>query len=138
MKTQHSKASLFLMELIISLLFFSLASTVCVRLFINAHTLSSNTQNLNYAVTQANNLAECFIHYNGNLENMQSLFENCSINESCTILTVMDEDYKSILTLAKDVNDSETISADISIFVKTKPECIYQLNVLHHVPERRD
>ena len=39
----HSGSSLFLMELILAILFFSVASAVCVQLFARAHTAVSYT-----------------------------------------------------------------------------------------------
>lgn len=54
------RSSLFLMELIIAILFFSLASTVCVRFFIKSHSLEENSRNLNHAVTAATSVAEIF------------------------------------------------------------------------------
>lgn len=55
------RSSLFLLELIIAILFFSLASAVCVRFFVKSHTLSVDTKNLNMAVSQASGLAELFL-----------------------------------------------------------------------------
>ena len=46
------------MELIIAILFFSLASAVCVRLFTSAHSLSVDSINLSNSVTWSQNLAE--------------------------------------------------------------------------------
>ena len=44
MKQKSSRSALFLMELIFSILFFALASAVCVQLFVKAHLLSVSTQ----------------------------------------------------------------------------------------------
>lgn len=52
------RSSLFLMELMIAILFFSLASAVCVQLFVKAHLLSRETADLNQAVNQAQSTAE--------------------------------------------------------------------------------
>ena len=46
----HSGSSLFLMELILAILFFSVASAVCVQLFARAHTASEQSAALNRAV----------------------------------------------------------------------------------------
>ena len=70
---KHSKSSLFLMELIIALLFFSLASTVCIRLFVKAHSLSAQTVDQNYAVNYAQNMAEAFLGCDGDLQALQAL-----------------------------------------------------------------
>ncbi len=59
MKQKSSRSALFLMELIFSILFFALASAVCVQLFVKAHLLSVNTQELNHALTSAQSAAAC-------------------------------------------------------------------------------
>ncbi|MEG2770399.1 MAG: hypothetical protein RR902_06225 [Oscillospiraceae bacterium] len=53
-----SKSSLFLMELIIAILFFSVSSAICVQLFVTAHLKSESSVNLNLAVLQAETVAE--------------------------------------------------------------------------------
>lgn len=56
----HSGSSLFLMELILAILFFSVASAVCVQLFARAHTASEQSAALNRAVLAAESAAESF------------------------------------------------------------------------------
>ncbi len=58
MSNSNSKASLFLMELIMSILFFSLSAAVCVQLFVKSHALSQQSLKLNYAVIASESLAE--------------------------------------------------------------------------------
>lgn len=53
-----SRSSLFLIELTISILFFALASAACIQLFVKAHLLDQNTQELNRMVIWSQNLAE--------------------------------------------------------------------------------
>lgn len=60
---RNSRSSLFLMELVIVILFFSLASAVCVRLFVKAHQMDQNTVNLNHAMMWIQNYAEEFRSY---------------------------------------------------------------------------
>ena len=59
-KQPSRRSSLFLMELIIAILFFSLASTVCVRIFVKSHTLEQESIQLNHAVSAASSVAEIF------------------------------------------------------------------------------
>lgn len=51
-------SSLFLLELILAILFFSVASAVCVRFFVKAHVLSEQAQELNMAVYETSGIAE--------------------------------------------------------------------------------
>ena len=57
-RSSNSKSSLFLMEMMIAILFFSLASAVCLRMFTKSSQMSKDTTNLNRAVGQAGNAAE--------------------------------------------------------------------------------
>ena len=54
------RSSLFLMELIIAILFFSLAATICVRIFVKSHALEQESVDLNHAVNAATSVAEIF------------------------------------------------------------------------------
>lgn len=57
---KHSKSSLFLMEIVLSILFFALASAVCMQLFAKAHLISIDNSNKSTAVSYARSAAECF------------------------------------------------------------------------------
>lgn len=59
-KQPSRRSSLFLMELMIAILFFTLASTVCVRFFVKSHTLNIDSKNLSHAVSIATSTAEIF------------------------------------------------------------------------------
>lgn len=59
-QSQTKRSTLFLMELMISILFFCLCSAVCVRLFVKSHTVSQDTYNLNMALNQITSMQECF------------------------------------------------------------------------------
>ena len=68
----NSKSSLFLIELIVTLCFFSLASVVCVRLFIYAHKVSIESRRETLAIQISQNAAECFIAADGDPEESAS------------------------------------------------------------------
>ena len=70
----HSKSSLFLIELIVTLCFFSLASVVCVRLFVYAHKVSTESRRETLAIQMSQNAAECFIAADGDEEEFRRLF----------------------------------------------------------------
>ena len=58
---RRSKSSLFLMELIIIICFFALASVICMQLFAAAHTISRRSTGIQMAVMNAQNAAEIFV-----------------------------------------------------------------------------
>lgn len=68
-----SRSSLFLIELTISILFFALASAACIQLFVKAHLLDQNTQEINQTVVWSQNLAEL---WNASEADMLSVY-NC-------------------------------------------------------------
>ena len=59
MKRRRAQSgTLFLMEIILAILFFSAAAAVCVSVFVNAHILSRDAQRLNTAVSLCSTAAE--------------------------------------------------------------------------------
>ena len=91
MKNKSSKSGLFLMELILSILFFSLASAVCVQLFVKSHLISQQSVDLNSAVERCQNVAEAFYGTNGNIDEMMLLFDNSYQNSSDQSAFFLDE-----------------------------------------------
>ncbi len=75
---KHSRSSLFLMELIIAILFFSLASAVCIRLFVKSHLVSESTVNQNHAITHAQNMAEVWLSVDGDPVLLSDFFPTVS------------------------------------------------------------
>lgn len=69
-----SKTALFLMELIIVILFFSLASAVCMQLFARSHLIGKETRELNHAVAIAQSYAEVMRGTDGSMESILSAF----------------------------------------------------------------
>ena len=57
-RSRARSSSLFLMELILAILFFSVASAVCVQIFVTSHMLSNDSRALNHGVNECANLAE--------------------------------------------------------------------------------
>jgi hypothetical protein len=65
------RSSLFLLELIVAILFFALAASVCVRFFVRAHNTSEDSSVLTSGVMQASSVAE-LIRYDGDIEDSLS------------------------------------------------------------------
>ncbi|MCR5501603.1 MAG: hypothetical protein K6F53_01190 [Lachnospiraceae bacterium] len=82
MSNSSSKASLFLMELIMSILFFSLSAAVCVQLFVRSHTLSRDSLQLNYAVIASESMAETFYAADGDLAALKATLPDSYYNEA--------------------------------------------------------
>lgn len=63
-----SKSSLFLMELILAILFFSLASAVCCQLFVRAHTLEQEALRTDSMKNQMENAAQLLTGFHGDMD----------------------------------------------------------------------
>jgi len=79
---KHSKTSLFLMELIISILFFIIAGAVCVQLFVKSHQISTDSVSLNHSIRWCENIAELLQANEGDLSKVAFILEK---NEKCHI-----------------------------------------------------
>ena len=79
-QTHHS--SLFLFELMIALLFFILAATICIRLFVKSHTLEMINQERNHAVSNAITVAEMIRSTENPLPFLQKEYPLGSCNNS--------------------------------------------------------
>lgn len=67
-KSGARSSSLFLMELILAILFFSVASGVCVQFFVRSHLLSRDSEALNHAVNECAGIAEAVCTTDGAAE----------------------------------------------------------------------
>lgn len=57
---QHNKSSLFLMELIIAILFFGLASALCIQMFVSAKVMNETSYLESQAAMKASSIAETY------------------------------------------------------------------------------
>ena len=55
---KHNKTSLFLMELIMAILFFSLASAICIEIFVKAHFINEESIQKTQTMKLATNIVE--------------------------------------------------------------------------------
>lgn len=109
MNNAKSRTSLVLMELIITILFFSLASAVCVQLFVRAHLTAKETNKLNHAINIAQNVAEIMNGTDGSLKSIKDCYPEA----------VGDDDY-FVIYYDEDFNESDdfknaTYAADITV-----------------------
>ncbi len=70
----RSRSSLFLMEMIVTILFFSLAAAICVRCFVSAHMMGKETYELNHAIAIATGYAEVMRGTNGDINSIQAVY----------------------------------------------------------------
>lgn len=70
----NTRSSLFLIELIIAILFFSLGSAVCVQAFVKAHTLTAQARDLSFASSTVSSAASVIKYTDGSLEQTRAYF----------------------------------------------------------------
>ena len=75
----NNTSSLFLLELILAVLFFSVASALCVRIFIKAHLMSQEAKDLNFAVNEVTSMAEQF---SSDVQNSADIQDSAASNSS--------------------------------------------------------
>lgn len=111
MNKLKSRTSLVLMELIITILFFSLASAVCVQLFVNSHLISKDTYELNNAINIAQSCAEVMRGTNGSVDAVSSHFSGSIVfDENDYFQVFYDENFK----MTEDILNASYV-ADITI-----------------------
>lgn len=131
MKNKSSKSGLFLMEMILSILFFSLSSAVCIQLFVKSHLISRQSVDLNCAVEYCQNVAEAFYGCNGNLDEMMLLFENSRQDTMDQSTYILDEQP---YTISVTVQEKDSILI-CSIAAYKSSDLIYDLEV-HLFPKK--
>lgn len=131
-KYRHSKAGLFLMEIMLNILFFSVLATICLQLFFKAHTLSESTTTLHRAVTTSTSIAEVYQSSNNGKEALLSIY-NEAVSDGEQIIIYFDESFlacsneKSIYQAVVTLEDNNLRTAQIE-FGKKGLEPIYILS----------
>ena len=103
MNIKRGGTGLLLTELLIAVMFFSLASAICLRLFVAAHQSSERSAELSRAVIEAQNMAETFKAANGNIGRTAELLgiEPSYINSSGHLYLTFDANWD------RDANSSD-------------------------------
>lgn len=134
-----SKSALFLMELIIAILFFSVASAVCIRLFVHSHLISEKTIHINHSVLISQNISEAFINSKADSKVLVQLLD-ATLEEPDQFLLYYDKEWKhtdrehAYFTVKTILYEKDRISyADISISDQ-KENLLYQ-NLASYYPQ---
>ncbi len=136
---------LFLLELVFSILFFSLASAVCVGLFAQSHERSREARELNLAVNTVSSAAELVTASDG-LAQLQSLMEAeytdlaCTADENTLVaVAALDGDFcpgspgSGVYTLTVSVVlEGQMLHSELEVTGQSG-ESVYCQTVLHHI-----
>lgn len=136
-----SKSSLFLIELLIIIAFFSVASVVCVRLFVRSNAISLDSRDLNRAVTLAQSAAEGFKAVDGDGEEVARLIDG-SVQSGGAVVAYYDRNWQPVdaptdrgYSLRVQISrEGQLALADIEVLKQADtPEEIYSLQTKHLV-----
>lgn len=93
-KSASSGSGLFLLEMMISILFFSIAAAVCAQVFVKAHLVSEDAVDLNMAAGLASSAAEVFIK-SEDMGQMMEKLSGSSLSDEGRLVLYYDEDWVS-------------------------------------------
>ncbi|MCQ2519193.1 MAG: hypothetical protein MJ107_01545 [Lachnospiraceae bacterium] len=118
---RKSRASIFLMELIIVIFFFSLTAAVCLQIFVKAHILGKKTQNINEAVLLAQNAGELFYEYGEAFDEYSNL--------------IIDEMSDNLTVELKTSKDDNFLYLSFECSAKNSSEPLYQITFKKNIQE---
>ena len=141
-RKRASTASLFLMELMAAILFFTLAASLCVTIFVEAHMQSENAKALNHAVNICSDGAE-LVRTSSSLQaairRIDSYYGNVRLaagGGSGEFCVFFDDDYNPVPESASTqtafysmTEENGLIKADIR-FVNSRGQDVYELSVV--------
>lgn len=124
----NNTSSLFLLELILAVLFFSVASALCIQIFTKAHLMSQDARDLNFAVNEVSSMAEQMP--DDSLQNAAAYYDSsyasCEKADAVYVLTVHYEPEDTLL------------KAHISMDTVADNRNIYTLDVTKHRQRRAE
>lgn len=148
-KPTANPSSLFLLELIFTILFFSVASAVCVQIFVKSHTLSTQAHDLTQASRRAGDVAE-LITASTSPDDMKNLLEDAysdAVNIASENFTIFyDSDFipcsqeTAVWQLSGTWNlNGQLLDVQLDVTKLTsgvEADVFYQLPVRHHLQRR--
>lgn len=164
-RNRARSSSLFLMELIIAIFFFSAASAVCIQFFVKSHLLSQESNALNHAVNECTSTAELIdasdsvedslnmlmrLYPNGSYPNaylssteteVQEADVQIYYDDSFKECISQDSSYMLALHISKDGTNDGLLLADMQVISTEDSNAaavIYELSTKHHVARRTD
>lgn len=151
-RSRAQSSSLFLMELILAILFFSITSAVCVQFFVKSHLLSRESKVLSQAVNECSNIAEIFDASESTEDALSLLKANypdidaepaAQAKETLAALYYDDtfspcQKENSAYTLTAAFSEADFMqTAEINV-TDSGGSVIYELNTRHHTARRTD
>lgn len=136
----HSRAGLFLMELMLNILFFSVLVAMCLQFFFKAHNLAESTTTLHRAVSTCTSLAEVYQSGVNGKESLLLVYPDAILlNENLLIYfdehfaecSENDSYYRALITFSNNTMQN----AEITFFSNNDAGEIYHLEVSGYRPQ---
>ena len=136
MRFEHSKASMFLLEILINILLFSVLCVCSLQFFIKSYQITENTTTLHHAVTACNNVAAIYQANNGSTKAIQQTFPK-AIVENGDIYIYFDENYQECdsqnIAYYIIVSEQHSVIPSVQIsFYKNGSEATYSIDAYHY------
>lgn len=146
---KHSpRTSLFLIELVLSIFFFIVATAVCMQLFVNTYLLNQQTMEINQALLWSQNLAEPFLGNDGDYSIIKTLFSDIdcitefSLEPDSSLLLCFDKNWNSIhsfedskyIIFSTFSNDETFFYQDI--YIAKSQACLDSIISIHEMTEK--
>ena len=122
----NNTSSLFLLELILAVLFFSVASALCIQIFTKAHLMSQDARDLNFAVNEVSGMAEQI--------SSGTLHPATAASSGDTAASSDDTASDPSTQISNDAWQDDTAYYDSSYASCEKSDAVYVLTV-HYEPE---
>lgn len=146
-RNRARSSTLFLVELIIAILFFTVCSAVCVQFFVKSHSISRQAGELNFAVNECSSVAEIIQGSDSEdemLRGLKAVYPEAFAVDSSTLSIAFDSDFVQCDSEGKDaayyVNTEmkvadNSVECTISARSSDDSESIYELEIFHNLPE---
>jgi type II secretory pathway component PulJ len=116
-----NKSGIFLLELLLSILLFAVASTVCIQIFATSHSLSDEAKRLDHSVSLAESIASCIQSGITTPEDLQKLYPQGTCSENSLTLyldrtgTVLPDESESYCLFTVTFGNHNPVTADINM-----------------------
>jgi type II secretory pathway component PulJ len=147
-RNRANLSSLFLLELIIAIMFFSIASAVCVQFFVKSHLLSESARELNISVNEVSSTAELILSSKDlktAADSIHSEYPDAVIESNSIIIVYYDKNFlpctKKDAVYCLNINFTQKdylLDAALTMTNQEKDNTIYSLNLSHHIQRRSD
>lgn len=142
-RNRAKSSSLFLLELILAILFFSIASAVCVQFFVKSHLLSQESRELEVSANEVSSVAELINASSSKrsaIDLICSEYPDTETSDTDEVSVYYDEDFShsaqkdAVYTLKiAFTQEAYMLNARMSIQKLKDGKEIYSLDISHHL-----